>query len=108
MFEQIFDFLFSWWGLLALFIILIIELLIEGTIMGKRVRDLIFLAEELSRRQVLKTGQEKFEWVKANGYQYLPPILKTILSEHLFGLIVQAIFDKIMEWANSKKFTDVT
>ncbi len=95
----------AWWGLIGLLVIFSIKAVLdwEGTV--KRIRELIFLAEELARKQVLKTGKEKFEWVKNNGYSYLPSWLRLFISEALYAKIVQEIFDKIKEWAENDDLT---
>ena len=102
---EVLNFLFSWWGLIALLAIFVLKLIFDydGTV--KMVRGLIFLAEEKARQEVLKTGEEKFQWVVANGYQYLSATLKLFLSEELFAKLVQHIFNRIKEWAEAKQLT---
>lgn len=100
--SEVLDFVISWWGLLALVVIFVLKLIFDYSATTRRIRELIFLAEEHARKQVLNTGAEKFEWVKTHGYEYLPPALKLFLSQELFGLLVQAIFDKLTEWAAGK------
>ena len=102
MLETILEFVISWWGLIALVVIFALKLIFDYEATLKRIRELIFLAEEHARKEALKTGQEKFEWVKEQGYQYLPATLKLFLSKELFGLLVQAVFDKLIGWAESK------
>ncbi len=102
-FSDILDFVVSWWGLLALVVIFFLKLIFDYSATTIRIRELIFLAEEHARKQVLNTSAEKFEWVKINGYKYLPPVLKIFLSEYLFALLIQEIFDKLTEWAADKK-----
>ena len=93
------DFVLSWWGIIGIVILFLVELYFEREVAVKRIRDLIFLAEEKGRKGVLKTGEQKFDWVLENGYDLLPPVLHLFLSRVLFAALVQAVFDKIMDWA---------
>jgi len=104
--EVILEFLGSWWGVIGILILFGIELYFEREVAVKRIRDLIFLAEEKGRKGVLKTGEEKFEWVLENGYGYLPPVMKQFISKALFATFVQSVFDRIMEWAQSKSLDE--
>jgi len=97
------DFLLQYWGIIAAVLLIGLELILEREAAVKRIRDLIFMAEEKARKGVLKTGEDKFEWVVENGYKYLPPVLKVILTEEAFRLLVQTIFDGIMSWAEDKE-----
>jgi hypothetical protein len=102
---EVLTFLASWWGLIALIGIFALKLIFDYENTVKMIRGLIFLAEEKARKEVLKTGDEKFQWVVANGYQYLPATLKLFLSEELFAILVQHIFNRIKEWAEAKQLT---
>lgn len=99
------DFLMQYWGIIVAALLIGLELIIEREAAVKRIRDLIFMAEEKARKGVLRTGEDKFEWVVDNGYKYLPPVLKVVLTEKAFRLLVQTIFDGIMDWASDKGLT---
>jgi len=99
---EFFDFVLSYWGLIGLALIFVLKAIFDWEATKKRIRDLIFLAEELAQKKILETGKEKFEWVKNNGYAYLPKWLKLVISEELFEKIVQNIFDRIKEWAKGE------
>lgn len=100
---ELLSFLASWWGLVALVVIFTLKLVFDYDNTVKMIRGLIFLAEEKAKNEVLKTGEEKFQWVVANGYQYLPATLKLFLSEELFAKLVQHIFNRIKEWAEAEQ-----
>lgn len=99
MFEQIIDFVFSYWGLIGLVALFILEFFREREVAKARVKELIFLAEEKAQKKVLKSGQQKFDWVVEQGYQYLPPIVQLFMTKEAYQLLVQSIFDRIKAWA---------
>jgi len=98
--QVILDFLMNYWGIIGVVVLFGIELYREREVAVKRIRDLMFLAEEKGRKHILKTGEEKFNWVLDNGYAYMPPILKTFVSKDLFAALVQSVYDQIMKWAD--------
>lgn len=98
------EFLSSWWGILGAVIILVLTYFIYGFETAKsHVVKLIFIAEEQAREKCLETGRQKFDWVLENGYLYLPNPLKLFITKELFAAIVQSIFDKIVDWAESQE-----
>lgn len=100
---EVLEFIVSWWGLLALVIIFALKLIFDYEATLKRIRELIYLAEEHAKKEALKTGKEKFEWVKSEGYKYLPATLKLFVSQELFGVLVQSVFDRLVQWAEQQE-----
>lgn len=101
------EYLTEYWGLLYWIVGLVlallgVEYLLELDWVKKKAVELIFIAEEHGRKGALETGKEKFEWVKKEGYRYLPPFMKIILSEEAYGILVQTIFDRLKKWAKDK------
>ena len=97
------NFVSDWWGLILLLLIFLLKLFFDYENTVKQIRQLIFLAEEKARKEVLKTGEEEFEWVVENGYHYLPLTMKFFISEELFAKLVQYIFDQIKSWAVNRQ-----
>ena len=98
------DFLGQWWGILGVLVILVITYFVYGFEVAKgHVVKLIFIAEEKAREKCLETGRQKFEWVVENGYTYLPTALKLFITKELFAAIVQSVFDKVVDWAESQE-----
>lgn len=95
-------FLQQWWGLIAMAIIAVLYAIFNWQGFKKKVVELIFIAEETAREKALQTGQEKFEWVAENGYQFVPLWAKLFVSETAFRKIVQAVFDQIFKWATEQ------
>lgn len=102
MFEQIVDFVFSFWGLIGFVALFILEFIRERQVAIQRVKDLIFLAEEKAQKDVLKTGKQKLDWVVEQGYDYLPPLVKLFISVEAYKFLVQSVFDRIKIWASNR------
>ncbi|UNC91708.1 hypothetical protein [Candidatus Contubernalis alkaliaceticus] len=96
----------QWWGLLLLTMVLVGYLFYDYEAAKKKIAVLIFVAEEQAREKCLRSGQEKFEWVVKNGYNYLPIWLKLIISEEAFKVLVQSIFDNMVKWAENQRLRD--
>ncbi len=98
------EILTQWWGIIGVVVMLVICYFVYGLEATKgHVKDLIFLAEKKAREKCLETGKEKFEWVVEHGYSYLPSGLKLFISKDLFAAIVQAVFDKMVDWAEAQE-----
>jgi hypothetical protein len=98
------DFLSQWWGILGVVVLMVIAYFIYGfEVVKGHIVKLIFIAESEARKKCLETGKQKFEWVLETGYTYLPAALKLFISKELFALIVQGIFDKIVDWAEAQE-----
>ena len=109
---SIISFIGQWWGIIfwviaAILALFGVEVFVERGILQKRVRDLIFLAEKEAREAALITGEQKFQWVIENGYKLLPPVLNKFISEDMFKVIVQAIYDRIKAWAEISNLTEL-
>lgn len=97
------EFVSNYWGIIVVILAAAIYALYDFEKFKKRVVALIFVAEERAEEYALKKGEEKFEWVARNGYQYLPKWLKFIISESAFKAIIQYIFDNIVKWAEKER-----
>ncbi len=100
--SAILEFIVNWWGLIGFAIIVVLKFVYDRKNMVEKIVELIFLAEEKAKKHVLKTGEEKFQWVIENGYQYLPTALKPFISREFYAVIVQAVFDRIVKWAKDE------
>ncbi len=106
MFENLLEFLVSWWGLIIVFFFFIAYGIHDYEATKKTIVGLIFIAEERAREKALETGEQKFNWVVFNGYKYLPGWLRLFMSEELFKVLVQNIFDKLVIWAENQNFRE--
>lgn len=99
------EFIQNWWGLLAVLIIGVTYLIVDWQGAKGKIRALIFIAEEQAREFALETGKDKMGWVIQNGYPYMPPWFKLVISETAFQGIVQFIFDQLVQWAENKELS---
>lgn len=99
---EVLEFAAQWWGLIGVVLIIALKFIFDRKNMVEKTVELIYLAEEKAKQCVLNTGEEKFQWVVENGYQYLPATVKLFISKALYAVIVQEIFDRIKEWAKEK------
>ncbi len=93
----------SWWGILAIVLAAGGYAVYDYEAFRAKVVNLIFIAEEKAREKCLETGRDKMDWVIQNGYPYLPAWLKLFISDSAFRVLIQAIFDGLVDWAEKNK-----
>jgi len=83
--------------------VIVLELVFEYELAVKRLKDIFMAAEEKAKAGLFDTMEEKYEWVLENGYKYLPPVLKIVITKDLFKKFVTTVYNKGMKFLTSKE-----
>lgn len=106
-FNVILGYLKEYWGIIAVVIMFggfyIVDPKKSIEIAKDKAKDLIIEAKVKSEEYALATGKDKFAWVSENGYKMLPVSVKLFISKSLFEIIIQYVFDNVIDWAKDNK-----
>lgn len=92
----------NWWGIVLL-IVISGGYVINNTKNAKELAyKMMLIAEKRAEELVLKTGLEKKEWVLSQ-YDLLPAQVKMFVTRALWEKLVQDLYDKALDWAETNK-----
>ena len=100
--EAVFDFIFSYWGLVVLLVVIITKAALDLERFMERLQILILVVEDKARDWALERGREKFIWVRESGYVYMPGWVKFVLSEKLYEKMIQRIYEEVFNFLKTE------